>query len=208
MQFRRFNNKYFVRIDRGEEIMSQLKTFCEKEKITLAEVKALGAVDDFEVGLFDVVEKKYHRNNFKFPAEIVSLWGTVTTKNGKFYAHLHLSAADKDGKVSAIDSDVVSASFEFDAKGETSTDTAKVTSKKEAGVDYGMAANGQDLNGDGNVKEWFEQADVLDEKIIGKKADEITALAMDTGYGVEDVQKAGCTINIADMIKAAVKACK
>lgn len=99
MQFRRFNNKYFVRIDRGEEIMSQLKTFCEKEKITLAEVKALGAVDDFEVGLFDVTEKKYHRNNFKFPAEITSLWGTVTTKDGKFYSHIHMSAGDKEGKV-------------------------------------------------------------------------------------------------------------
>ena len=99
MQFRRFDKKYFVRIDRGEEIISQLKTLCEHEKINLAEVKALGAVDDFEVGLFDVVEKKYHRNNFKFPAEITCLWGTVTTQNGKFYSHIHLSAADKDGKV-------------------------------------------------------------------------------------------------------------
>ena len=99
MQFRRFGNKYFVRIDKGEEIMSQLKILCEKEKITLAEVKALGAVDDFEVGLFDVNEKKYHRNNFKFPAEITSLWGTVTTMNGKFYSHIHMSAGDKEGKV-------------------------------------------------------------------------------------------------------------
>ena len=49
MQFRRFGNKYFVRIDRGEEILATLKKFCEQEKITLAEVKALGAVDDFNV---------------------------------------------------------------------------------------------------------------------------------------------------------------
>ena len=58
MQFRRFGTKYYVRIDRGEEIMSTLKKFCESERITLAEVKALGAVDDFTVGLFDVKEKK------------------------------------------------------------------------------------------------------------------------------------------------------
>ncbi|MBQ9389989.1 MAG: DUF296 domain-containing protein, partial [Synergistaceae bacterium] len=57
MQLRRFKNKYFVRIDRGEEIMSSLKKLCEQEKITLAEVKALGAVDDFNVGLFDVETK-------------------------------------------------------------------------------------------------------------------------------------------------------
>lgn len=99
MQFRRFGNKYFVRIDRGEEFMSSLKKFCEQEKITLAEVKALGAVDDFNVGLFDVAEKKYHTNHFQFPAEIVSLWGTVTTKNGKFYPHIHMSAGDVHGNV-------------------------------------------------------------------------------------------------------------
>ena len=99
MQFRHFGNKYFIRIDKGEEILSTLKKFCEQEKISLAEVKALGAVDDFNVGLFDVAEKKYHTTHFQFPAEIVSLWGTVTTKDGKFYAHVHLSAADKDGHV-------------------------------------------------------------------------------------------------------------
>ena len=99
MKFRRFGKKYFVRIDRGEEIMSSLKNFCEKEKITLAEVKALGAVDDFNVGLFDVETKEYHKNRFQFPAEIVSLWGTVTTKDGEFYSHIHMSAGDEDGHV-------------------------------------------------------------------------------------------------------------
>ncbi|MBQ7544542.1 MAG: DNA-binding protein [Synergistaceae bacterium] len=99
MQYRKFGSKYFVRIDRGEEILTQLKTLCEAEKIVLAEVKALGAIDDFSVGLFDVAEKKYHTHHFQFPAEIVSLWGTVTTKDGEFYQHIHMSAADKEGRV-------------------------------------------------------------------------------------------------------------
>lgn len=99
MQFRRFGTKYYVRIDRGEEILSSLKKFCEAERITLAEVKALGAVDDFTVGLFDVNEKKYHSNRFQFPAEITSLWGTVTTKDGEVYLHIHMSAGDVKGNV-------------------------------------------------------------------------------------------------------------
>ena len=57
MQFRRFGHKYFVRMDKGEEIMATLEKFCRDEKITLAEVKALGAVSEFEVGLFDINEK-------------------------------------------------------------------------------------------------------------------------------------------------------
>ena len=99
MQFKRFGSKYFVRIDRGEEIMTTLKKFCEQEKISLAEVKSLGAIDDFNVGLFDVEEKKYHANHFTFPAEIVSLWGTVTTMNGNVYLHIHMSAGDSHGHV-------------------------------------------------------------------------------------------------------------
>ena len=99
MQFRRFGNKYFVLMDRGEEIMTSLMKLCVEEQITLGEIKALGAVDDFTVGLFDVDEKKFHANHFEFPAEIVSLWGNVTTKDGKPYLHVHMSAANKDGHV-------------------------------------------------------------------------------------------------------------
>lgn len=115
MQFRRFNNKYFVRIDRGEEIMSSLTKLCKDEKITLAEIKALGAIDEFDVGLFDVKEKKYHRNHFDFPAEITSLWGTVTTKDGEVYLHIHMSAGDSEGKVFGghLNSAVVSATCEM-----------------------------------------------------------------------------------------------
>ena len=115
MQFRRFKNKYFVRFDKGEEIISTLKNFCQAEKITLAEVKALGAVNDFEVGLFDVAAKKYHKNHFQFPAEITSLWGTVTTQNGEIYLHIHMNVGDIEGKVFGghLNSAVVSATCEM-----------------------------------------------------------------------------------------------
>ncbi|MBQ7560344.1 MAG: DNA-binding protein [Synergistaceae bacterium] len=99
MQFRRFGNKFFVRMDRGEEIIKTLQDFCVKERITLAEVKALGSIDDFEVALFDINDKKFHSNKFTFPAEIVNLWGTITTKEGEIYSHIHMSAANKDGQV-------------------------------------------------------------------------------------------------------------
>ena len=71
-----------------------------------------------------------------------------------------------------------------------------------------MASYGKDLNGDGTVKEWFEQAAAFDAACKGKTAAEISALAVETGYGVEDLQTAGCTINVSNMIKAAVKAAK
>ena len=99
MQFRHFGNKYFVRIDKGEEVITQLKKLCELEKINLAEVRALGASDDYTLAVFDVNTKKYQATRHREYSEISSLWGTVTTMNGEFYAHIHMTAGTADGTV-------------------------------------------------------------------------------------------------------------
>ena len=69
-----------------------------------------------------------------------------------------------------------------------------------------MSVYGTDLNGDGTVKEWYEQADAFDAACAGLDKDGIAALAIETGYGAETLQTAGCTIHVSDMVKAAVKA--
>ena len=99
MQYRKFGGKYFVRIDKGEEVMSKLKELCEKENIRLAEVRALGASDDYTVAVFDVTTKKYSPMHHTEYSEIASLWGTVTTMNGNFYPHIHMTAGAADGTV-------------------------------------------------------------------------------------------------------------
>lgn len=120
-----------------------------------------------------------------------------------------VAAVVKDSKVVVSYSDVVSANFTFNTKGEsTAAESGVITTKRQAGANYGMAQYGTDLNGDGTVKEWNEQAAAFDEALKGKTADEISALAVDSGYGVESLQTAGCTINVSDMVKAAVKAVK
>jgi len=115
MDYRRFANKLVVRMDPGEEVMEQLKGLCEREGITLAEVKALGALNAFSVGLFDTSEKRYYSKDYTLPVEVTSLWGTVTTQEGKTYLHLHLSAADKDNRVYGghLNRAVVSATLEM-----------------------------------------------------------------------------------------------
>ena len=44
MEYRRFENTIIARIDKGEEILEQVKEIALKEKIKLASVQALGAV--------------------------------------------------------------------------------------------------------------------------------------------------------------------
>ena len=99
MEYRKFGNTIFARIYRGEEILEKLKEISVKENIKLAHVSALGATNDFTVGVFNVDEKKYYANSFSGNFEIVSLTGTVTTMDGEFYAHLHMSAGNDKGEV-------------------------------------------------------------------------------------------------------------
>ena len=99
MDYRRFGDTIIARMDKGEEILEQLKVIAEKESIKLASVSALGATDDITVGVFRTGEKKYYANHFTGDMEIVSLTGTISTMNGEYYAHLHMSAGDAEGHV-------------------------------------------------------------------------------------------------------------
>jgi len=99
MDYRRFGKTIVMRIDRGEELLTQLKAMALKEEIRLASVRALGAVGSFTVGVFRTGEKKYYANHFEGDFEIVSLTGTISTMKGEYYAHLHMAAGDEQGHV-------------------------------------------------------------------------------------------------------------
>ena len=99
MEYRKFDNTYIVRMDPGEEILGQVKVLALREHIQLASIQALGAVNDFTVGVFKTDEKKYYANSFHGSYEIVSLTGTINTMDGEFYCHLHMSAGDDKGHV-------------------------------------------------------------------------------------------------------------
>lgn len=99
MEYRKFNNQIVVRIDKGEEIIEKIKEVALKENIKLASINALGATNNFVVGVYKVDEKKYYSNEFKGNFEIVSLTGTINTMNGEFYTHIHMSAGNDKGEV-------------------------------------------------------------------------------------------------------------
>jgi len=99
MEYRRFGNTIVARLDKGEEVLTCIKELALKEDIKLANVNALGATNDFEVGVFNIEEKKYYSNFFKGNYEIVSLTGSINTMNDEFYTHIHMSCGDSEGKV-------------------------------------------------------------------------------------------------------------
>jgi len=122
-------------------------------------------------------------------------------KNGKGEVVTTVAAVllDKDGKILKSDIDSISATVEFTSTG-TAVPASEFKTKREPGDNYGMVAYG-------NAKdEWYKQVDNFEALAKGKTFDEVKALMVEDGKGNDDVIKAGCTINIADFVKALEKA--
>ena len=123
-------------------------------------------------------------------------------KNGsnKVATNFFAAAVDAEGKVVAASTDCAEVTFTFDVKGVSTFDAAKeVLTKKETGTNYNMVAYG------GAKLEWFEQAAAFDATCVGKTVAEIKGLMLDTNYGGEELQTAGCTILVDGFIKAVSK---
>ena len=65
MEYRRFGSDIVARMDKGEEILAQIKEIALKESIKLASVTALGATNDFTVGVYKIDEKSTTPTRFR-----------------------------------------------------------------------------------------------------------------------------------------------
>lgn len=99
MEYRKFDDTYVVRLNRGEEVIESLKDLCKNENIELAEIKGLGASNLVEIGVFNVNTKEYNTKIFEGMFEITSLIGNVTRKDGEVYLHIHINFGDEEGLV-------------------------------------------------------------------------------------------------------------
>lgn len=99
MEYKKFDNVIVAKLDKGEEVLEQIKNIAISENIKLASVQALGATNSFTVGVYDIDKKQYFANSFSGNFEIVSLTGTINTMNNEFYTHIHMSAGNDKGEV-------------------------------------------------------------------------------------------------------------
>jgi len=114
MNYKQFNNKVIIRIDKGEELVDSLKTICKKLDIKLGSIVGMGSTDKVTIGLLNTKTKKYQSKEFIGDHEIASLAGNITTMNGEVYLHLHLTICNIEHKAIGghLTSAIISATFE------------------------------------------------------------------------------------------------
>ena len=99
MKYKNFGNVIAVRLEKGEKLVKSLFEVVRKEGLTAASITGIGAVDDFEIGVFDLEKSDYDRIRYTGNHEINALVGNLTTKDGAPYLHLHITATGAGGKV-------------------------------------------------------------------------------------------------------------
>jgi predicted DNA-binding protein with PD1-like motif len=99
VEYKKIDNQYIVRIDKGEEIVETLQKFSQQQGIMLAKVSGIGATDNIEVGVFKCETKELITNKFCGVFEITCLVGNITHKDKDAYIHLHINFSDINFRV-------------------------------------------------------------------------------------------------------------
>lgn len=91
-------NTYIVRFGCQKDLLREITDFILSHQITLGHISLIGAVSSYHVGYYDSIAKKYISIEEERHMEILNGTGNISLKDGKPFAHVHLTLADDTGK--------------------------------------------------------------------------------------------------------------
>lgn len=87
--------------EKGEEVISGIKEYCQNNKIDGGWLSGLGAVSKAELAFYDLKSKKFIQKEINEEMEIASLIGNIATLDKDVATHIHVVLSDKDMKPAA-----------------------------------------------------------------------------------------------------------
>ena len=96
MFFQETKNGYIVRLEKGEEIITALSEFADKQKIKGGFVYGIGTVNNLTLGYYDTEKKDYLKKTFQADFELASLMGNISLLKGSPLVHAHIVVSDSN----------------------------------------------------------------------------------------------------------------
>ena len=94
MDYRKFDKTYYIRADKGDEIIGCILDVCRKEKIASAIFSGIGGCSGAEIQTFIPEKGEFDTREISGMLEMVSMNGSVTTdENGELFHHTHAAFA-------------------------------------------------------------------------------------------------------------------
>ena len=99
MEYRKIGETYYIRMDRGDKVVSGIKEVCISEGIKSAIYSGIGGCSSAQIQTFIPEKGEFETEDIQGMLELVSLMGNaVTDENGILYQHTHAMFAYKDEK--------------------------------------------------------------------------------------------------------------
>ena len=97
MEYRRFNGTCYVRIDKGEEIITELLRVCEKENIRSAVFTGIGGCSRAEIGTFIPEKGTFATGTVDGMLELINITGNIFSEGDRLCHHSHAIFSYRDG---------------------------------------------------------------------------------------------------------------
>lgn len=103
MQAVQIHNGFFLVFERGDNFMPTLVDFCEENEVHWGRFSAIGALEDVEIGFYDLPTRAYVFRREGGPFEVASMDGNVSEMAGeKPVVHAHTVLARCDDTLECI----------------------------------------------------------------------------------------------------------
>lgn len=90
------DNKHLIVLSRGEKIMESLTKAASELDIAGGLISGIGAVENLELGFYNLGKKDYHRKHFtNGEYELLQLSGNISLKEDKPFVHVHVTCSDE-----------------------------------------------------------------------------------------------------------------
>ncbi|MDB2426123.1 DNA-binding protein [bacterium] len=94
------NEKYVLVLEKGEKLLETITAFAKENELKGAFLSGIGALEDVELGYYNLHTKEYQRKMFDGgDYELLAVNANLSLKNGEPYVHAHASIAGEDFKV-------------------------------------------------------------------------------------------------------------
>ena len=98
MEYKKIGETYYVRMDRGDEIIGNILEICRKESIPSAIFSGIGGCSSAELQVFIPETGSFETEQLDGMLELVSLNGNVVSADdGQLYHHTHALFSFKGG---------------------------------------------------------------------------------------------------------------
>lgn len=99
MDYRKYNDTYYIRMDKGDEIIGKICDVCRKENIRSAIYSGIGGCSKAEIQTFIPDKGIFETQELSGMLELVSLNGDIITdEEGQLFHHTHaVFSYKKDG---------------------------------------------------------------------------------------------------------------